>query len=84
MTGEFRFEHLSNPAALGDPMHLHSYSMTCDDVGEFSLSLASRLSTDVEGIASCLGLQAEARVELAEIIARLELKISPATRFRPV
>jgi hypothetical protein len=84
MTGEFRFDHLSNPAVIGDSMHLHAYSMTCDADGEYSLSLASRLSTDVEGIASCLGLQAEARVELVEIITRLEAKISPTTRFRPV
>ena len=84
MTREFRFDHLSNPAMIGEPMHFHAYSMTCDDAGEYSLSLASRLSTDVDGIASCLGLQAEARVELADIITRLELKISPSTRFRPV
>lgn len=84
MTAEFRFEHLNNPAVVGDPMHLHSYSMTADATGEYSLSLVSRLSTDVDGIASCLGLQAEARVELAEIIAKLEQKISPATRFRPI
>lgn len=84
MTREFRFDHLCNPAVIGDPMHLHSYSMSCDVDGEYSLSLASRLSTDVDGIASCLGLQAEARVELGEIVTRLESKISSATRFRPV
>ena len=83
MTREFRFDHLSNPAVIGEPMHFHSYSMVCDETGEYSLDLAARLSTDVEGIASCLGLQAEARVELAESIARLESKISSATRFRP-
>jgi hypothetical protein len=84
MTREFRFDHLSNPAVIGEPMHFHSYSMTCDETGEYGLELAARLSTDVEGIASCLGLQAEARVELADIIRRLEAKISPITRFRPV
>jgi hypothetical protein len=34
--------------------------------------------------ATCLGLQAEARVELEQIIATLQAKISPATLFRPV
>jgi len=83
MTREFRFDHLSNPAVIGEPMHFHSYSMSGDATGEYSLHLMARLSTDVEGIASCLGLQAEARVDLAEIIARLEAKVSSSTRFCP-
>jgi hypothetical protein len=84
MTREFRFAHLSNPAVIGDPMHLHAYSMNKTMTGEFQLSLSARLSTDVDGIASCLGLQAEARVELAQIIERLQSKISSSTRFRLV
>ena len=50
----------------------------------WTLSLASRLSTDAEGIAKCMGLQAEARVELEQILIALQGKISPATRFVPV
>ena len=84
MSGEFRFEHLKNPASLGDSMHLHAYSMRPQDTGEFKLSMSSRLSTDAAGIADCLGLQAEARVELDQIIAALQAKISPLTRFQPV
>jgi hypothetical protein len=84
MTGEFKFDHLRNPAAIGDSMHLHAYSMNRLSTGDFRLSMASRLSTDADGIGVCLGLQAEARVELEQIIAVLQAKISPATIFRPV
>lgn len=84
MSREFRFDHLSSPAVIGEPMHIHAYSMNQAPTGEFLLSLSSRLGTDVEGIASCLGLQAEARIELIQIIERLQSKISASTRFRPV
>lgn len=84
MTKEFKFDHMKNPAAIGDSMHLHSYQMGRGNDGSFRLSMASRLSTDTDGIATCLGLQAEARIELKQIIATLQAKISPATLFRPV
>ncbi|ACR31953.1 NotI family restriction endonuclease [Burkholderia glumae] len=84
MTGEFKFDHVKNPAAIGDSLHLHSYRMARAEDGNFRLSMASRFSTDAEGIAACLGLQAEARIELEQIIATLQAKISPATLFRPV
>lgn len=84
MTKEFKFDHMKNPAAIGDSMHLHSYRMARGDDGSFRLSMASRLSTDTDGIATCLGLQADARIELEQIIATLQAKISPATLFRPV
>ncbi|HYV30324.1 MAG TPA: hypothetical protein VEO53_04345, partial [Candidatus Binatia bacterium] len=50
----------------------------------FRLGMQSRVSTDADGIAACLGLQAEARVELAQIVAALEAKLSPSTLFKPV
>lgn len=84
MSREFKFEHLKNPAALGDSVHLHAYHMAHGEAENFRLSLATRLSTDADGIGTCLGLQAEARVELTQIIAALQAKISPATRFQPV
>lgn len=84
MTKEFKFNHLKNPAVLGDSMHLHSYRMAKGQGDDFRLSMASRLSTDVDGIGICLGLQAEARVELSQIIDALQAKISSATRFQPV
>jgi hypothetical protein len=84
MTKEFNFGHLSNPPTVGDSMHFHSYRMAEQPDHSYRLSLHSRLSTDAAGIAQCLGLQAEARVELEEIIRALQAKISPATVFVPV
>ena len=84
MEGEFKFDHMSRPAAIGDSMHLHAYRMGRAADGNFNLSMVSRLSTDAAGIATCLDLQAEARIELEQIIATLQSKISSATLFRPV
>lgn len=84
MTKEFKFDHLKTPARIGDSMHLHAYSMNRVESKDFRLSMVSRLSTDADGIGICLGLQAEARIELEQIIAALQAKISPATRFTPV
>lgn len=84
MTKEFKFDHLKNPARIGDSMHLHAYSVNRVESKDLRLSMASRLSTDADGIGICLGLQAEARIELEEIIEALQAKISPATRFTPV
>jgi hypothetical protein len=48
------------------------------------ITMRSRLSTDARGIAACLGLQAEARVELKQILELLQAKISSASQFMPV
>ncbi len=84
MTKEFDFGHLSNPPTIGDSMHFHAYHMSEQPDHSYRLTLQSRLSTDVAGIAQCLGMQAEARVELEGIIKALEAKISAATLFTPV
>lgn len=84
MSREFKFDHLKNPTVLGDSLHLHAYSLGRDINGANQLALAARRSTDADGIAICLGQQAEARVELLQIVASLQAKISAATVFRPV
>lgn len=84
MTREFNFGHLSNPPTVGDSMHFHAYRMAEQPDHSYRLALNARLSTDTTGIARCLGLQAEARVELDEIVRALQAKISPATLFMPV
>jgi hypothetical protein len=84
MTKEFNFGHLSAPPAIGDSMHFHAYGMAEEPDHSYRLTLQSRLSTGADGIARCLGLQAEARIELDEIMKALEAKISPATLFTPV
>ncbi|EKC7220136.1 hypothetical protein OP853_002606 [Salmonella enterica] len=81
MAGEFNFAHLSQPARLGDSLHFHSYSMNRIEE-QYRIGMDMRLSTDDDGISQCLGLQAEARVELDQIIQVLERKIGPATLFR--
>lgn len=84
MTREFTFGHLSRSATLADAMHMHVYRLEKQSDRSFRLRMLSRVSTDAEGIAMCLGLQAESRVELAEIVAALEAKLSPTTLLNPV
>ncbi|WP_454261988.1 hypothetical protein [Pseudoxanthomonas mexicana] len=74
--GEFNFGHLHNPAAMGDSVHFHAYEMGMQPDRSHRLALRTRLSTGVDGVGQCLGLQAEARIELEQIIAALQAKIS--------
>ncbi|MFP4494992.1 MAG: hypothetical protein ACLFN3_03645, partial [Halochromatium sp.] len=78
MRKEFSFSHLSEPSKIGDSMHFHSYSIA-DETSAYKIGLNQRLSTDSEGIATCLGLQTEAKVELEEIVANIESKLSKET-----
>jgi hypothetical protein len=84
MESEFNFAHLKKPAVVGDSVQFHAYSLNRQVDTSFRLALRSRLSTDADGIAQCLGLQAEARVELEQIIGALQAKISDATLFTPI
>jgi hypothetical protein len=80
LRSQFQFSHLKN-ARLGDPMQIHSYRLDGQPDGSYKLELIDRLSTDAEGIAVCLSLQAEAKVELQRILEQIELKISDNTRM---
>ncbi|MBM4012853.1 MAG: hypothetical protein FJ286_16060 [Planctomycetes bacterium] len=73
---EFATSHLESEARVGDPMHFHAYR-----IGTSGLELASRLSTDVEGVASALNRKTTAPHDLAKITATLEGRIGPATRL---
>lgn len=80
MKRQFNFAHLTQ-ARIGDPMQIHTYDL--DDAGHaFGLQLKERFSTDAAGIARCLGLQADAKVELATVVEQLERKMSDATRIQ--
>lgn len=79
MAKEFTFDHLNEPRT-SDPMHFHAYAMTSSPAGH-RIDLARRLSTDTAGIAKCLGLQSEAKVEMEVIIRLIEDKLSDKTRF---
>lgn len=78
MAREFSFAHINDSARIGDSMHFHAYELS-NAGSNFRLRLADRKSTDAEGISTCLGLESEARIELEEIIEKLEAKISDAT-----
>lgn len=81
MKREFSFSHLKNPAILGDSMHFHAYGISQQEDLSHRLVLQSRLSTDAEGIGICLGLQADAKVELERIFQILQAKLSQSTLF---
>jgi len=66
-------------AKIGNSMHFHSYSLERQYDKTFKLELIERLSTDSEGIAKCLGLKAEANLELEEMLSKIQSKISKAT-----
>lgn len=77
MRKAFRFDHL-NKAQVSDPMHIHSYELK--QIGnDLRLEFTSRFSTDTKGIEVSLGLQAEANIELEEIVRQLEAKLSKET-----
>jgi hypothetical protein len=81
MKKEFSFEHISNIPKVGDSFHFHSYQLLADK-SKYRLSLTERASTDADGIAQCLGLKAEAKVDLEVILKVLESKISERTLLK--
>jgi len=82
MRREFQFGQLHAPARVGDPMHIHSYSLGPSG-SDLRLSLQERCSTDSAGIAACLNLQDSPILELEEIVASLESRISDRTLIAP-
>ena len=59
-------------------MHFHSYSLNADG-NNLNLALHKRLSTDSAGVAECLGIQADPKIELQLLVAELERKIGRST-----
>ncbi|MCH8042754.1 MAG: hypothetical protein IID44_03455 [Planctomycetes bacterium] len=74
---EFNFGHLKGVRS-GDTMHIHAYRLV-ENRKQFQLQLDSRISTDAAGVAKCLGIQADTKVDLKVIVAELEKKISRQT-----
>ena len=80
MQREFEFCHLSGKTAtVGDAVHIHSYRF--GDKNTLKLEMDSRLSTDANGVGKCLGLNADPKMELQTIIARLEPKLTDNNRL---
>ena len=73
----FDFGHVGE-AKVGDSMHFHAYRFG-EREGKYIVELASRLSPDAEGVAACLGLKAEPKVEFDRIVMEVERKLSPET-----
>jgi hypothetical protein len=77
MRGKFLFSHIQG-VRDGDAMHFHAYELRQGATG-FALKLKERISTDSAGIAQCLGLQADSRVELRAILEQIESKLPQST-----
>ena len=77
MVKGFSFGHIGEPK-LGHSMHFHAYSLVQTD-RDYRLELASRRSTDSQGVQTSLGNAVEAKVELEIILSLLQDKISKAT-----
>ena len=75
MRKEFDFSDVHNPALPGDSLQFHAYSFM--ETKGCTLSLKERISTDSLGMSKCLGLNAEAKIELKTILELIERKISP-------
>jgi len=77
MRREFAFDHITN-VRDGDPMQFHSYELR-KQATSYTLNLKERISTDTAGIAMCLGLQADTKVELQAILEQIEAKLPQST-----
>lgn len=80
MKSDFNFSRIEG-VRLGDPVHIHSYNFE-EVENKLSLTLHTRISTDSVGIANCLGLNAESKVELHDLIRILEPKLIEVNRLR--
>jgi len=77
MQRKFAFDHIKG-VRDGDPMHFHAYELK-KEATAYTLKLKERLSTDAAGVAACLGLQVDAKVELTTILKQIEDKLPKST-----
>lgn len=82
MKQQFTFDHLHNPPVISDSLRFHVYHMSRDpDRQSFGITLSSTWSTNTAGVARCLGLRADPRVELQSITQALEARLQSALRL---
>lgn len=74
---QFKLDHL-NAGLNGDSLHIHSYGLS-QEPNVHRLQFLSRYSTDANGIASALGLQANPNLELEDLFHMLEAKLNDDT-----
>jgi len=72
------FRLLERKQIFLDCMHFHAYRFG-EQEGGYNIEMALRLSTGAEGVAACLGLKAEPKVEFTKIVMEVEKKLSPET-----
>lgn len=77
MRGEFAFDHIKG-VRDGDAMQFHAYELRKETTA-YALKLKERISTDTAGIALCLGLQADTKVELQIMLDQIEAKLPQST-----
>jgi hypothetical protein len=77
MQRAFAFDHIKG-VRDGDPMQFHAYEME-KTATAYTIKLKERLSTDAAGVAACLGLQVDAKVELTTILKQIEDKLPRST-----
>lgn len=80
MISDFDFNEIKG-VRLGDPIHIHSYNFI-ENENKLSLSLHTRISTNSAGIAKCLGLNVESKIELQDLIRILEPKLVEVNRLK--
>ena len=80
MINNFDFDGIEG-VRIGDPVHIHSYNFEQKN-DSLHLSLHTRISTDSAGIAHCLRLNAQRKVELEDLIRILEPKLIDANRLK--
>jgi hypothetical protein len=66
-------------ARQGDSFHIYSCALEDNTDNGLRLQLDNRISTDANGTALCLGLQADAKVDLDKIIEYTEKHVSEKT-----
>ena len=74
------FKVVNRKARLGDPMQVHSYSLQ-PVRASLKLTFKEAFSTDSDGVATCLGLQADPNMELESILKQIEGKLTGDTTF---
>lgn len=77
MRREFAVDHIKG-VRQGDAMQFHAYELHREAAG-YVLRLKERISTDTVGIATCLGLQADTKVELQNMLEHIEGKLPQST-----
>lgn len=83
MAREFTLSHLKKSPPISCSMHFFVYEMSYSaSETKWNLQLSERYGTDSDGVKRCLGIKANPNVELEQIIAVLENKISEKTLLK--